>query len=161
MSFLTLATLISLICSAYYVNTSSQKTQSIIEDSRELTKKLRNIQLNFRIQVQEWKNILLRSHDDVLGKRYRSQFNELREKVNSQITELTEEKVSTDFDKMMKELLKYYTNMQDEYQSALDNFDKNGMSSQATVDSQVRGIDREFNSHIEQLIKEKEGESYW
>ena len=156
MSFLTLATLISLICSAYYVNTSSQKTQSIIEDSRELTKKLRNIQLNFRIQVQEWKNILLRSHDDVLGKRYRSQFNELREKVNSQITELTEEKVSTDFDKMMKELLKYYTNMQDEYQSALDNFDKNGMSSQATVDSQVRGIDREFNSHIEQLIKEKE-----
>ena len=156
MIILALATLFSLICSALYINTASQKTQDIIETSRDQTKKLRDIQLNFRMQVQEWKNILLRSHDQVLGQRYKNQFSELQKKIIQQITELENEDISTDFSAMMKELKKYYTTMQEEYKSALEHFENNGFSSQTVVDSRVRGIDRDFNSHIERLIKEKE-----
>ena len=150
------ATLLSLFTAAFYIDTASQKTQDIVNNSQELTKKVRDLQTNFRMQVQEWKNILLRSHDPVLAQRYEKQFSDRNEQVKKQLKELTEEKVSKAFLALIAELQKYHSTMESQYSQALAFFKEQGFTSQSLTDSRVRGIDREFNGRIEQLIIEQE-----
>lgn len=150
------ATLLSLFTTAHYINSTSQKTQNIVESSRELTKKVRHLHTSFRMQVQEWKNILIRSHDQVLAERYEKQFLERNKEVKSILKELAQEKVSGDFLKMINDLQKYHDTMEAQYLQALEYFKEQGFKAQSTADSRVRGIDREFNGRIEQLIIEQE-----
>ena len=150
------ATLISLLTAALYIDKASLKTQDVIQQNRELTQKLRNVQISFRMQVQEWKNILIRSHESALGQRYRRQFKEREDEVKNLLDELSEQNISRDFMRMVGSLKRYHSKMSVEYASALKVFDEQGMSAQAQVDSSVRGVDREFNGHIEKLISENE-----
>jgi len=156
MGILILTTLVNLILAITYIDTVSTKTQNQLHETVLRTKKLRKIQIDFRMEVQEWKDVLLRSHNEALGMRYRRQFEQRQNEVRDSLTELAANPLNDNFDKMISDLQKYHATMRAEYSKALEYFDENGFESQSAVDSRVRGIDREFNSHIDRLVAENE-----
>lgn len=149
-------TITFILLSSYFVNSVSKQNYKIVNEAAKRNKKLREAQVAFRMEVQEWKNILLRSHNQVLGERYRKQFTEAQTNVNKWLSELMTESQDPKFLKLLKDLQKHHEDISSEYKKALNYFDENGLESATKVDADVRGIDREFNSLIDNLIVENE-----
>ena len=145
-----------ILISAFFVSSVSKQHYKIVDEAAKRNKKLREVQVAFRMEVQEWKNILLRSHNQILGERYRKQFLETQANVKTWIQTLSAESKDKKFIKLLENLKKHHDDITIEYKKALDYFDENGLQSVSKVDADVRGIDREFNGHIDSLITENE-----
>ncbi|RFP15017.1 MULTISPECIES: methyl-accepting chemotaxis protein [unclassified Duganella] len=113
----------------------------------------RSAQVEFKIQVQEWKNTLLRGNDPANFDKYSKAFvkggettrNELQ-KLNTLLTKLdlktplVEEAIAT-----QNELVK-------RYMSALEKYDSANQDSAHVVDALVKGMDREPTKKIDDIV---------
>ena len=156
MAVLMAVILSGLSIAVFFINSSLSESLKIISKTNERSNELRKVQVSFRMQVQEWKNILLRSHDPILAKRYRKQFKQSSEEVDQLLTQFSKSAESKEFINLIEDLLTYHKSMEESYAAALKVFTEEGMSSQVKVDSSIRGIDRQFNGLIDRLIDENE-----
>ncbi|MDQ1829441.1 methyl-accepting chemotaxis protein [Massilia scottii] len=113
----------------------------------------RSAQVEFKIQVQEWKNILLRGSDAAQLEKYTASFRKSGEatraelsKVNAVLGELGMRTPLVD------EAIKATEELSKNYLGALQKFDGADPESYKTVDNLVKGMDREPTQKIDAIV---------
>jgi methyl-accepting chemotaxis protein len=131
-----------------------------IENRRELelhTKSLnltRSVQIDFKTQIQEWKNILLRGQDESQFIKYSQAFDEQSVKVRNELNALNSV-MTQDTAKEMLTLvgtaLKNHDELMVKYHEALKTYKTDNVADIFAVDAMVKGIDRQFIENIDKL----------
>jgi methyl-accepting chemotaxis protein len=112
----------------------------------------RGAEVHFKMQVQEWKDLLLRGHERELYAKYLSQFEREERNVEAQLDELDDLAArlsfslpeSADFRRVHRELGV-------RYRKALESYDVRDPLGMRAVDRAVKGIDRPPTQAMEQL----------
>jgi methyl-accepting chemotaxis protein len=128
------------------------QVQDVVERTGDLS---RRAQLEFKIQVQEWKNVLIRGEDADLYDKHLKGFHERSAKVRQFLAELNgQAKViglaPTLADKAMAE----HDELDRRYIEALKGHDMGNAASADIIDKKVRGIDRAATDRIDDLVKQ-------
>ncbi|MEP7068113.1 MAG: methyl-accepting chemotaxis protein [Usitatibacter sp.] len=129
-------------------------TIQVQERSDDAMNSIRGAQLNYKIQVQEWKNMLLRSQDTQLFERHSKGFADSSAKVVKHLTALNAQAVAIGLapglaDKSLAEQAEGNRR----YAEALKLLHSSDFTSAQDVDKAVRGIDRATTEHIDDLAK--------
>lgn len=111
----------------------------------------RQAQVELKIEVQMWKNILIRGNDPKDNRKYSEEMEEAEKQVTIHIKELlaitTEQALKTAIETFNSE----FTNYNQAIHEAQDKFNTNGYDARAT-DKMVRGKDRKANEILDQLV---------
>lgn len=139
------------ILSSVFMFKSYEHTQRLVG----MVDETRQVQVDFKIQVQEWKNTLMRGHKQ---KDYDKYWNRVLKRYDDIVAELkvlrkhfVEEGYETG---RVDVFLESYTQMIDAYKEAISSFDANDPNSIYKVDSLVRGIDRAPTKELDIIIEE-------
>lgn len=98
---------------------------------------------DFKTQVQEWKNVLLRGHEESDRTKYWQRFQSKESAIQSKLLELQQsERVNAEAKRIISEFLRAHKNMEVEYRKGYEQFVSNQFAHKVG-DSAVRGIDRE------------------
>ncbi len=100
----------------------------------------RRLQVDFKKQVQEWKNILIRGHNQKDFDKYLGQFNQKEEAVAKGVNALLDLPDLNEEARLgLNEFLIEHSKLGDSYRAALDAFNSDGYRA---ADTRVRGLDR-------------------
>jgi methyl-accepting chemotaxis protein len=124
------------------------------ERSDEAMNSLRGAQIGFKVQVQEWKNMLLRAQDAALYERHSKGYADSSARVTKDLTALNAKAVAIGLppglaDKTIAE----HDELNRRYAEAIKLLRNAELSTAQDVDKAVRGIDRAATDHIDQLAK--------
>ncbi|MBS4098003.1 MAG: PAS domain-containing protein [Sulfuricella sp.] len=114
----------------------------------------RMAQVRFKIQIQEWKNTLLRGNDPAAFEKYAKAFNHEGTLVARHL-----EEVKVLMGKMnipsagVDEALKAHAGLMTNYRQALASYDTTKKESASIVDKQVKGMDRAPTELIDGIVK--------
>jgi methyl-accepting chemotaxis protein len=114
----------------------------------------RGAQVEFKIQVQEWKNILVRGSDPAQLEKYTAAFKKSGETTQAELKE-----VNTLLAKLglrtpvVDEALRLHAELGKNYLSALEKYDSTNADSYKIVDGLVKGMDREPTKKIDEIVK--------
>lgn len=129
----------------------SDRKNILLENSFE---SIKNAQTTFKIQVQEWKNILIRGNDPEQFKKYKQQFNDsetLKITYLKETIEILEKLGMEDEITTINNLIIDHRKMADLYREALKEYDTNNIRSFILIDEKVQGIDRKPNEELDNL----------
>lgn len=107
---------------------------------------------DFKTQVQEWKNVLIRGHDEKQRKKYWGKFNKKHESVQAQVNGLMDQADSAILRKKLGEFQAVHEKLLPLYKKGFDAFVNNGYSHIAG-DKTVKGIDREPGKLLAEIGK--------
>jgi len=114
----------------------------------------RSAQVEFKIQVQEWKNILLRGNDPAQLEKYTAQFKKSGESTNAELKRvnviLGKLQLSTP---LVDEALKAHEDLGKNYLGALAKYDSANGDSYKIVDGLVKGMDRPPTKKIDEIVE--------
>jgi len=120
----------------------------------------RQAQVDFKKQVQEWKDTLLRGYDRESFTKYYSQFTQEKDNVQGQLLKLKEDMVKQGMDtSFIDTLLNTHKDLYDKYNTAIQSYDPNNAESYRIVDKLVNGIDRKPTDDMDALVKEIQDKS--
>ncbi|USX15639.1 methyl-accepting chemotaxis protein [Oxalobacteraceae bacterium OTU3CAMAD1] len=113
----------------------------------------RSAQVEFKIQVQEWKNILIRGNDPALLDRYTKAFVKTGEATRADLKKLDGQldalKLGTP---LVDDAIKTQTELGARYLEALKQYDPANPESAKVVDNLVKGMDREPTKKIDDIV---------
>jgi methyl-accepting chemotaxis protein len=112
----------------------------------------RNVQVHFKKQVQEWKNILIRGRDDAAFDKYKSQFTHEETLVREELTSLRKTTQDPEVEQVIERLLSGHNTIGKKYRAALRDYDSSSPESYRVVDAQVKGIDRAPTRAMGELV---------
>jgi methyl-accepting chemotaxis protein len=131
--------------SQFYIDQIAKRANSI-----ELA---RSAQVDFKEQIQEWKNTLLRGQNEADFNHFKNAFNiknaATDEKLAQLQTLLSELGHST---QQVDALLAAHQQISNTYVNALQNYQKNNVSSITQIDSSVRSVDRNLSQDFDKLV---------
>ncbi|SDI88215.1 methyl-accepting chemotaxis protein [Pseudomonas flavescens] len=127
--------------------------QALLRGPLEEARQVEAANLAFKIQVQEWKNVLLRGADQAQRNRYWQQFQDEEGRVQAQIGLLVEAAGSTELRQRLSELRRTHAEMGQAYRRGYEAFAAAGFSAQAG-DAAVKGIDRATTEQLSLLVDE-------
>jgi len=108
--------------------------------------------VNFKTQVQEWKNILLRGHVPADFATYRGRFKERSADVTRELSSLPAQLTALGLDPAVAVgLLEEHKALNAKYEEALAAYHAESRDSAFAVDAAVRGLDRKLNTDIDAL----------
>ncbi|NEX59675.1 HAMP domain-containing protein [Noviherbaspirillum sp. 17J57-3] len=114
----------------------------------------RHAQVQFKVQIQEWKNILLRGNDEAQFKKYQDAFVAEGKVAQQSLAKLQEQAVAGGFDpKAIVAAQKSLTDLQAKYLEALRQFDPAKPDSAQVVDKLVKGMDREPTKQLDDIVQ--------
>lgn len=120
----------------------------------ETVNKTRHTQVEFKIQVQEWKNALLRGYDEKQLKKYWGRVEAKYQTIDKSLAEIKETFANDDLDTTLVESLRdSYKNMIVKYGEAIKEYDSTDYTSAQSVDKKVSGIDREPTEQMDKLVE--------
>ncbi|SHG41226.1 methyl-accepting chemotaxis protein [Massilia sp. CF038] len=114
----------------------------------------RSAQVEFKIQVQEWKNILLRGGDPAQLEKYTAQFKKSGEATSAEL-----KKVNVILGKLslttplVDEAVKAHEDLGKSYLGALEKYESANADSAKVVDGLVKGMDREPTKKIDSIVE--------
>ena len=115
----------------------------------------RLVQLDFKKQVQEWKDTLLRGNDPELFKKYSDQFGQREAVVDQDLASLrtlfADAGVET---KLVDQSLVEHQKLGAQYREALKTYDSTKSNSCFLVDNLVKGIDRPATDAIDAIVQQ-------
>ncbi len=106
--------------------------------------------LEFKVQVQEWKNVLLRGADADDQRKYWAQFEASEEAVQDDLQQILSLDISADMRAEIEQLRTQHQALAANYRKSRDAFIAAGMDPVAG-DRSARGIDREVSEHMQML----------
>jgi methyl-accepting chemotaxis protein len=113
----------------------------------------RAAQVDFKVQVQEWKNILLRGGDPAERAKYTEAFDTQEKQVQAQLDSLRAQLGRQGMETSdVTQLAASHAELGRRYHSALERYDGTPASAQV-VDSLVRGIDREPTARFDAIVE--------
>lgn len=148
--------IMSLIAFASVVsmNRSLSQLELVITSIKHLEKQADNANLAFRTQVQEWKNVLLRGHDENQMARYWTAFNDQSRLVESQVRALAEGLDNyPELRGIAQQFLIDHATMADAYEVGRQSF-LNNNNNPVLGDEAVQGIDRAPSAALNTLSQE-------
>jgi DNA repair exonuclease SbcCD ATPase subunit len=113
-------------------------------------------QVAFKIQVQEWKNILLRGRDGISRDKYYASFEKQEAKVQESLKGASEKCVNLglQFDcQLLHEIVAQHQNLGANYREKLINSSLDNYDSIHKLDMSVKGADRDLDAHMEEVGK--------
>ncbi len=114
----------------------------------------RRAQVTFKIQVQEWKNILIRGLDRTAFDKYRAQFISSSREVLSILDSLAARvHQESDIARRIASLSAAHQTLEKKYLAALEGWDGNDRDSYKKMDTAVKGIDRTPTAEMDELVK--------
>ncbi|MDD5160097.1 MAG: methyl-accepting chemotaxis protein [Sulfuricurvum sp.] len=119
----------------------------------------RSAQVEFKTQVQEWKNILLRGTDEKAYQKYLNGFKSSQQKTLESMKKLQEQlKVDSNGDKILLNVDQFYTSydkLNSDYMQALELYRKADPSVAFTIaDHAVKGKDRDASHIIDTIVEQ-------
>ena len=116
--------------------------------------KARAAQVTFKIQVQEWKNTLLRGKDPEQFAKYSGRFNERDEQVRALLQEVRENVADLGIQDRVAidEVIAAFDKLGPAYRRALEQYDASTLFPAQTVDKLVKGIDRPPTKAIDGMV---------
>ncbi|MDY7539075.1 methyl-accepting chemotaxis protein [Undibacterium sp. RTI2.1] len=113
----------------------------------------RKAQVEFKKQVQEWKNLLLRGNDPANFTKYSEAFVKQSEVTQTNLQQLKKLFAQLDLDtKMVDEALTTHQELQGKYLDALKKYDQADQNSAHIVDTLVNGMDRPPTQKIDGIV---------
>ena len=114
----------------------------------------RSAQVEFKKQVQEWKNVLLRGNDPKAFKKYRGKFDRQEKLVTTRLEELKAYvQNNPDLLQQIETLQATHNNLGIQYRNALKHYDTGDINSAQIVDKLVKGIDRPPTKQMDALVE--------
>lgn len=139
------------------INKFDEKNKKRLENTVQYTTLVdnaRQVQVKFKVQVQEWKNTLLRGNDIDAFNKYYGQFTKENENVNNQIQKVKEEMSKQGMDTSIADsLLDEHAALYTKYSEAIKSYDQKNIGSYQIVDKLVTGIDRKTTETMDDLVK--------
>lgn len=113
---------------------------------------IKDMTINFKTQVQEWKNVLLRGHDSKLLDKYWLSFEKHETLVQTQAAELLPKlEDHPEAKKLVSQFLAEHKKMGVAYRNGLEEFKAQGYE-HTTGDAAVSGIDREPAKLLDEIV---------
>jgi methyl-accepting chemotaxis protein-1 (serine sensor receptor) len=113
----------------------------------------RTAQVQFKIQVQEWKNILLRGGDAALFAKYRDDFVKTGKQTQDQLQQLMKTMQDLGLDaSQVQDAANAHRTLGERYLEALGSYDSANPESAHQVDAKVKGMDRAPNKKIDDIV---------
>jgi methyl-accepting chemotaxis protein len=113
----------------------------------------RAVQVHFKRQVQEWKDLLLRGHEREQYLKYLDNFTKEEAKVEEELAVLRELTAKLEFSVPdIERLARSHHELGARYREALKSFDAKDPYTMHVVDKAVKGIDREPTDAMEQVV---------
>lgn len=111
-------------------------------------------QVDFKIQVQEWKNILLRGNKQADFDKHQKSFVKEEKNVQNNLLKLSNLLIKQGLDNSkVKDAIKTHALLGQKYKKALENYDINNPESSHIVDKMVKGIDRAPTAAIDGIVE--------
>ena len=119
--------------------------------------KIREVQVTFVTQVQEWKNTLIRGHKAKDYNKYWGKFNKKHNLIQKELKQLEQYYASKemygDVAKDVNNLIKFHQNLFVKYSEGIKQYKAGEFSSTQQVDAFVRGIDRPMTKGLTKVVK--------
>lgn len=110
--------------------------------------------VDFKIQVQEWKNILIRGNDSARYDKYLKQFGDRESSVQRYLKEALEKSRALGFDATAIEaLIRDHALLGEKYRESLNEYNKSDRLAGQKVDKLVSGVDRAASKGMTELAK--------
>ena len=146
------ANLVIAIVAGFYFKTSldtGDDYSSLVGNEMASALEAQDILANFKTQVQEWKNVLIRGDDAGQREKYWGRFQEREAEIQSQLDDLIPELTDPQAKKLMSQFQRAHKRMGDAYRRGFEAFVDSGYE-HAAGDAAVAGIDREPAKLVEQ-----------
>jgi len=128
-----------------------------VSQNIEILSDITNAHVIFKIQVQEWKNVLIRGNDEKQFKKYSTRFQENSDRVQLLLTSAIEKSAALNKDVNKLEAVKFeHGNLKKAYLSALKGFDSKDQLTGKKVDKSVSGVDRPASKGMTALAESAE-----
>ncbi len=154
--FLLMAMIAVGISGWYWLAENNRKSNEAMQNAlvlHQATDTARTAQVGFKIQVQEWKNILLRGHDPAAFEKYRKAFLKESDETQAALDKLTPLFAKLGLDSAgVDETKREHLAMKDKYLKALAQYDHSRENSSHEVDGLVKGIDRATTEKIDGIV---------
>ena len=132
------------------IDTETMALSSTLESAIDTA---RTAQVEFKKQVQEWKDTLLRGNDQAAFDKYSKAFSKQSELTQSNLNKLKGQFVKLGFDtKAVDESLALHAELEGKYLNALKQYDVSNPNSSHIVDALVKGMDRPATQKIESIV---------
>ena len=114
----------------------------------------RTAQVDFKKQVQEWKDTLLRGTDPAAFKKYLDAFHDEERKVQMEFSKLAGLMATLGINQeRLMETARLHSELSPRYMEALKSYNSGDLQSEHVVDQLVMGIDRAPTDSIDGLVK--------
>jgi len=114
----------------------------------------RQMQVGFKKQVQEWKDILMRGQDRAALKKYSDGFHADEAKVHDLATRLKNEVADPETRGLLTDFANAHETLSSKYAAALEKFAKAGGRNMKETDLLVKGQDRRPTDLIDQVVEQ-------
>ena len=149
--------LLLMLCAALFGLLRQQQALSLYHDdvARHMAhERLTSLMLNeFKLQAQEWKNILLRGHQDQDRTRYWQAFESQEQAIQAHSQQLLGQLPAGPARQQVEQFLQAHRQMGQAYRAGLQAFIASGHDPRVG-DAQVRGIDRQPAALLEQAARQ-------
>ena len=115
----------------------------------------RAAQVHFKIQVQDWKDILLRGSDSAAFSKYLNGFTQEERAVQTGLASVRQQVVQTGADTTtLDSLIRAHADLGQRYRTALTRFNGRDAKSAHVVDSLVKGMDRAPTAAFDSVVQD-------
>lgn len=131
---------------------SSARLTKLMNDEIYKVDTARLIQVTFKKQIQEWKDILLRGSDPQMLEKYRSNFGAREGDVAQQITQLEPRLADPETKSILANFQRSHERLSGEFHQALDGFVASHGKAYQAADQKMKGKDRDTTDLVDALV---------
>jgi methyl-accepting chemotaxis protein len=129
------------------------KYDSLVQVESNASTQVDNININFKRQIQEWKNVILRGHNSTDREKYWQRFLQLQTVIQRDAQGFSRFDIAPQYLHQMRDFRAQHAGLLAKYQQGLQSFLASDFS-HIQADTLVRGIDRAPTQLLERLAKD-------